>query len=85
MEYVCKMHNEVNKRLGKQIFPCDIVDKVWGHKDCGCNPLEMLKKHQAEINRQKLESKATKSVNSESISNLGSHKIQHERSDKLHV
>ena len=36
MQYVCELHNTVNKRLGKEIFDCAKVEEKWGG-NCGCN------------------------------------------------
>ncbi len=36
MIYVCEVHNIVNKRIGKPIFPCEKVFEIWGQNDCGC-------------------------------------------------
>lgn len=47
MAYICKLHNKVNARLNKPEFPCNLVGKVWGQKDCGCDPKELLKKFEA--------------------------------------
>lgn len=30
MKYLCKIHNIVNKRIGKNEFPCENVVDVWG-------------------------------------------------------
>jgi hypothetical protein len=48
MEHVCVLHNDVNKRLGKPEMPCEVVYKVWGQKDCGCDPHAILGKAQKE-------------------------------------
>ena len=37
MVWICEMHNTVNSRLGKEIFPCNKVKEIWGQKSCGCN------------------------------------------------
>lgn len=58
MLYVCKLHNIVNKRLGKPTIPCEHVDKIWGQKDCGCDPKKLLKKYQAKLKREKAEAAA---------------------------
>ena len=31
--WLCAVHNEVNKSLGKKEFPCDKLDESY---DCGC-------------------------------------------------
>lgn len=36
MQYLCRIHNLVNKRIGKEIFPCENIVDIWGQKDCGC-------------------------------------------------
>ena len=36
MQYICELHNTVNKRLGKEIFDCEKVEEKWGG-NCGCN------------------------------------------------
>jgi hypothetical protein len=46
MEHVCVLHNDVSKRLGKPEMPCEVVYKVWGQKDCGCDPQAILRKAQ---------------------------------------
>jgi hypothetical protein len=46
MEHVCVLHNDVSKRLGKPEMPCEVVYKVWGQKDCGCDPHAILRKAQ---------------------------------------
>lgn len=43
MVYLCDRHNDVNRRLKKPIFPCNLVEKAWGEKGCGCTPEELLK------------------------------------------
>lgn len=30
MNYVCKIHNIVNQRIGKEIFPCENIKEIWG-------------------------------------------------------
>lgn len=32
-QWLCNIHNKVNARLNKPIFPCENVDS---HYDCGC-------------------------------------------------
>ena len=34
--YMCEIHNELNRKLGKQKFTCKEAFNVWGG-DCGCN------------------------------------------------
>lgn len=34
--YLCKLHNIVNKKLGKDIFDCKKAFEFWGG-DCGCS------------------------------------------------
>ncbi len=36
VEYVCFLHNQVNKRLGKAEFDCTKASQYWGG-DCGCD------------------------------------------------
>ena len=38
-EYLCILHNKVNKRLQKEQFDCKNLDSVWGtdNDDCGCD------------------------------------------------
>ncbi|KAL8139283.1 hypothetical protein V2J09_005304 [Rumex salicifolius] len=33
-QYLCHVHNVVNRSLGKPIFPCERVDARWGKLDC---------------------------------------------------
>lgn len=35
VQYICFLHNKVNKRLGKPIFDCAKASQYWGG-DCGC-------------------------------------------------
>jgi mitochondrial FAD-linked sulfhydryl oxidase len=37
--WMCDIHNEVNRRLGKAVFDCDRVDERWkdGWKDGSCD------------------------------------------------
>lgn len=37
--WMCEMHNEVNERLGKELFDCSKVDQRWrdGWKDGSCD------------------------------------------------
>jgi hypothetical protein len=37
MVWICEMHNSVNKRLNKEVFPCNQISKIWGQKSCGCS------------------------------------------------
>lgn len=30
MHYICEIHNIVNQRIDKPIFPCDKVEEIWG-------------------------------------------------------
>jgi hypothetical protein len=39
VEYVCFLHNHVNKRLGKPEFDCAKASQYWGG-DCGCGANE---------------------------------------------
>ena len=55
MQYLCSLHNIVNERLKKPIFDCSVVGKYWSSKDCGCNPLDLLKNYQAEQAAHKAE------------------------------
>jgi hypothetical protein len=36
--YMCKLHNHVNRRLGKKEVPCgnNLFDIWGGNEDCGC-------------------------------------------------
>ena len=34
--YMCEIHNELNRKLGKKKFTCKEAFNVWGG-DCGCN------------------------------------------------
>lgn len=36
INYVCSLHNFVNKRLKKEIFDCEQAAGYWGG-DCGCS------------------------------------------------
>ncbi|KAF8786921.1 FAD-linked sulfhydryl oxidase ALR like protein [Argiope bruennichi] len=38
-QWLCNMHNNVNKKLGKPLFDCSTVDERWLHgwKDGSCN------------------------------------------------
>jgi len=38
MYYLCDLHNQVNKRLHKPQFDCDIVEETWS--ECGCKEKE---------------------------------------------
>ena len=38
MYYMCDLHNQVNKRLHKPQFDCDIVEETWS--ECGCKEKE---------------------------------------------
>lgn len=45
MDYMCMLHNRVNKRLKKSIFDCDIVTAEWGTCDCFSeNPINNIKR-----------------------------------------
>ena len=37
--WMCEMHNDVNKRMGKKLFDCSRVDERWldGWKDGSCD------------------------------------------------
>ena len=37
--WMCDMHNDVNKRIGKKLFDCSKVDERWldGWKDGSCD------------------------------------------------
>lgn len=36
--YTCQIHNVVNVRLNKEVFPCENAAEFWGGKgDCGCS------------------------------------------------
>ena len=37
--WMCEMHNDVNKRLGKKLFDCSKIDERWldGWKDGSCD------------------------------------------------
>ena len=44
MDYMCKIHNKVNKRLKKQQYDCDMVTADWGTCDCfSSNPINNIK------------------------------------------
>lgn len=32
--WVCSVHNVVNRRLGKEVFDCDLVEERWGGVEC---------------------------------------------------
>ncbi|XP_042336548.1 FAD-linked sulfhydryl oxidase ALR-like [Sceloporus undulatus] len=38
-QWFCRLHNEINKKLGKPEFDCSLVDERWrdGWKDGSCN------------------------------------------------
>jgi FAD-linked sulfhydryl oxidase len=38
-QWLCRIHNEINRRLGKQEFDCSKVDERWrdGWKDGSCD------------------------------------------------
>jgi FAD-linked sulfhydryl oxidase len=36
INYICSLHNNVNERLSKPIFPCEKASAYWGG-DCGCS------------------------------------------------
>ena len=36
MFYICEIHNIVNERIGKEIFPCEKIIDIWGQRECGC-------------------------------------------------
>ena len=38
-QWLCRIHNEINKRLGKEEFDCSKVDERWrdGWKDGSCD------------------------------------------------
>lgn len=40
--WLCALHNEVNKSLGKEEFPCDKLDESY---DCGCGDDPAAKKN----------------------------------------
>lgn len=46
-DYFCKIHNIVNKRLGKEPFDCNKVLTHWGG-DCGCTGNKDTEKKSAE-------------------------------------
>ncbi|CAK9145826.1 unnamed protein product [Ilex paraguariensis] len=33
-QWLCHVHNVVNRSLGKLVFPCERVDARWGKLDC---------------------------------------------------
>ncbi|KAF6170645.1 hypothetical protein GIB67_020207, partial [Kingdonia uniflora] len=33
-QWLCHVHNVVNRSLGKLVFPCQRVDARWGKLDC---------------------------------------------------
>jgi len=37
MEYMCRLHNRVNLKLGKPHYDCDLVATEWA--TCGCTVL----------------------------------------------
>jgi mitochondrial FAD-linked sulfhydryl oxidase len=44
MDYMCKVHNKVNKRLKKGQYDCDMVTAEWGTCDCfSCNAINSIK------------------------------------------
>lgn len=57
MDYFCRLHNNVNTRLSKPEMPCELVGKVWGQKDCGCNVQSILQDNEKdnEILQRKIE------------------------------
>ncbi|TYJ40592.1 hypothetical protein E1A91_A04G151500v1 [Gossypium mustelinum] len=47
-QWLCHVHNIVNRSLGKLIFPCERVDARWGKLDCeqrGCDLQGTTSKH----------------------------------------
>ena len=38
-QWMCRLHNDVNKRIGKPVFDCSKVDERWrdGWKDGSCD------------------------------------------------
>ena len=50
VNWLCALHNDVNRMLGKEIFDCGNVEKRWPSELCGCddsvpstNPVVALK------------------------------------------
>ena len=44
MDYMCQLHNRVNKRLKKPQYDCDMVPAEWGTCDCfSSNPINNIK------------------------------------------
>ncbi|KAK4284499.1 hypothetical protein QN277_001324 [Acacia crassicarpa] len=41
-QWLCHVHNVVNRSLGKPIFPCERVDARWGKLECEKNACEVL-------------------------------------------
>ncbi|KAH1210672.1 FAD-linked sulfhydryl oxidase ERV1 [Glycine max] len=41
-QWLCHVHNVVNRSLGKPIFPCERVDARWGKLDCEQNACEII-------------------------------------------
>ena len=36
-QWMCRVHNQVNSRLGKSLFDCSKIDVRWRDGDPGCN------------------------------------------------
>lgn len=34
-QWMCRVHNSVNKSIGKRNFNCKFVESRWGELDCG--------------------------------------------------
>jgi mitochondrial FAD-linked sulfhydryl oxidase len=34
-QWVCRLHNSVNRRIGKPTFNCQLVSSRWAPLDCG--------------------------------------------------
>ncbi|XP_054787448.1 FAD-linked sulfhydryl oxidase ERV1 [Prosopis cineraria] len=41
-QWLCHVHNVVNRSLGKPIFPCERVDARWGKLECEKNACEVV-------------------------------------------
>ena len=46
--YICFLHNNVNKRLGKPEFDCSKASEYWGG-DCGCGAGDNEKKSEGTV------------------------------------
>ncbi|RHN78922.1 putative thiol oxidase [Medicago truncatula] len=41
-QWLCHVHNVVNRSISKPIFPCERVDARWGKLDCEQNACEII-------------------------------------------